>query len=276
MKTNKIYDFADEAPYRNQEKIKIDEEAHRGMRIKTVEVLDDLDAYHSKGNYLSFEIDDFDEKLLSPQKKRIILDKLHRMIQALDVDPHPHVLMVGLGNDDFSSDALGPETVKRIHANSYLAHTEKKVSCIIPGVMKTTGLESASIIKSLVDQFRFDLVIVFDSLATRNIDRLFKVVQVTDTQIIPGSGINNFRKSLNSDYLGVPLLAVGVSMAITYAAIAERILSHISEAPKLKKEERAQLKKELRNDLILTSKDTELKVKQIGENLSGIFNALFS
>ena len=28
--------------------------------------------------------------------------------------------MVGLGNDDFSSDALGPETIKRINANSYL------------------------------------------------------------------------------------------------------------------------------------------------------------
>ena len=93
--------------------------------------------------------------------------------------------------------------------------------------MKTTGLESASIIKSLVDKFHFDLVIVFDSLATRNIDRLFKVIQVTDTEIIPGSGIKNFRKSLNSKYLGVPLIAIGVSMAIMYQTIVENILSRI-------------------------------------------------
>ena len=101
------------------------------------------------------------------------------LLNELKVKKNPHILMVGLGNNDFSSDALGPLTIKKINANSYVYNVNNKISCIIPGVMKMTGLESASIIKSLVNEFGFDLVIVFDALATKNVDRLFKVIQVT-------------------------------------------------------------------------------------------------
>ena len=126
-----------------------------------------------------------------------------------------------------------------------------------------------------MDKFHFDLVIVFDSLATRNIDRLFKVIQVTDTEIIPGSGIKNFRKSLNSKYLGVPLIAIGVSMAIMYQTIVENILSRI-EYHKVNKINKDYFINQLNNDLILTSKDSELRVKNISLNLSKIFNYIFS
>ena len=138
-----------------------------------------------------------------------------------------------------------------------------------------TGLESASIIKSLVKEFNFDLVVVFDALATKNVDRLFKVIQITDTQIIPGSGINNFRKSLNKEYLGVPLIAVGVSMVVTYSSIVENILDQIENINFLSKEEKTKLNEHLNNGLVLTSKDNEEKVDYISLNLSKIFNQLF-
>ncbi len=227
MRNDKCYDFADEAPYKNNKDIIIEEENYRGLKIKKIEVLENKNSYHEKGNYLSFEIDNIDIDKISNNKVNIIVDEINKLIKKLKIKNNPHVLMVGLGNEDFSSDALGPETIKRINANSYMDNQNNKISCIIPGVMKTTGLESASIIKSLVDKFKFDLIIVFDSLATRNINRLFKVIQVTDTQLIPGSGIKNFRKSFNAKYFGVPLIAVGVSMAITYENIIEDILEHI-------------------------------------------------
>lgn len=269
------YDFADEAPYENNDDIKIEEISHRGIKIKKVEVLNN-NFYHEKGNYISFEIDNIDEEKISHKKIKLIVEEIKKLIVKLKVKKNPHVLMVGLGNDDFASDALGPETIKRINANSYLKDEGNKISCIIPGVMKTTGLESASIIKSLVDKFKFDLIIVFDSLATRNINRLFKVIQITDTQLIPGSGIKNFRKSFNSKYLGVPLIAVGVSMAITYENIIEDLLMHIDYKKHLSDENKKYLMKQLENDIVLTSKDSELRVKNIGLNLSNIFNALFS
>ena len=276
MRKNIIFDFADEIPSTNNKGIKVVEEKKLGIKLKKVQVLEDLNQYNKKGNYLSFEISSLDEKIISNNKIKYICKQIKDMISNLNLKENPHVLMVGLGNDDFSSDALGPETIKKINANSYLNDVQNRVSCIIPGVMKTTGLESASIIKSLVKQFKFDLVIVFDSLATRSVDRLFKVIQITDTEIIPGSGIKNFRKSLNSKYLGVPLIAVGVSMAIMYSSIIEIVLDHIHIQSDLEKEHKSFLIDQLKNNLVLTSKDTEFRVKNISINLSNIFNHLFN
>ena len=276
MRKNIIFDFADEIPSTNNKGIKVVEERKLGIKLKKVQVLEDLNQYNKKGNYLSFEISSLDEKIISNNKIKYICKQIKDMISNLNLKENPHVLMVGLGNDDFSSDALGPETIKKINANSYLNDVQNRVSCIIPGVMKTTGLESASIIKSLVKQFKFDLVIVFDSLATRSVDRLFKVIQITDTEIIPGSGIKNFRKSINAKYLGVPLIAVGVSMAIMYSSIIEIVLDHIHIQSDLEKEHKSFLIEQLKNNLVLTSKDTEFRVKNISINLSNIFNHLFN
>lgn len=276
MNNKRNYDFADETPHLENKDIIIEEENYRHLKIKKINVKKDVDNFQKKGNYLSFEISDLDEKTLSKNKIDIIVKTLSELVKKQKVKDNPHVLMVGLGNDDFSSDALGPETIKKINANSYIKHLDKKISCIIPGVMKTTGLESASIIKSLVNEFKFDLVIVFDSLTTINPNRLFKVIQITDTEIVPGSGIKNYRQSLNSKSLGVPLIAVGVSMAILYSTIIENVLNHVEYPKKIKKDDKKYLLDQLNNELILTSKDSEIRVKTISYNLSQIFNRLFA
>lgn len=54
MKKNKMCDFADEANYSKNEKIVINEENYRGLKIKNIEVLEDKNFFHKKGNYLSF------------------------------------------------------------------------------------------------------------------------------------------------------------------------------------------------------------------------------
>jgi len=102
------------------------------------------------------------------------------------------------------------------------------------------------------------------------------VIQVTDTQIIPGSGIKNFRKSFNKEYLGTPIIAIGVSMAITYETIVESILEHVEYVKNLSNQNKKYLLSQLDNEMVLTSKDTELRVKNIGMNLSLIFNSLFA
>ena len=275
MRHDKSFDFADEASYKSDDKITIFEQKKRLLNIKKIKIIDDIDAYHSKGNYISFEIKDLSEREISKSRLKEIVKVLKDLIKELKIKDNPHILMVGLGNNDFSSDALGPLTIKKINANSYLYDVNNKISCIIPGVMKMTGLESASIIKSLVNEFNFDLVVVFDALATKNIDRLFHVIQITDTQIIPGSGINNFRKSLNREYLGVPLIAVGVSMVINYNSIVESVIDEFPNIDLLSKKEKLNLNNHLSKDLVLTSKDNEEKVDYISLNLSKIFNKLF-
>ena len=59
-------------------------------------------------------------------------------------------------------------------------------SALIPGVMAKTGMESAEIIKGVVEKTKPDAVIVIDALAARSIRRLNRTVQISDAGIHPG------------------------------------------------------------------------------------------
>ena len=122
------------------------------------------------------------------------------------------ILVVGLGNSRATPDALGPKTAEAINIG-------ENVYCIAPGVLAQTGLETFTIIKGIVEQAEPDLLIVVDSLAARNVRRVTTTIQLTDTGIIPGSGIGNHRQALNEETLGVKVLAVGVPMVVSSATI---------------------------------------------------------
>ena len=76
-----------------------------------------------------------------------------------------------------------------------------------PGVMGQTGLESLSIVQSVAQSYQPDLVIVIDALATRNIARINRVVQINNTGIQPGSGVGNHRMSLCEKSLHIPAVS---------------------------------------------------------------------
>ena len=69
----------------------------------------------------------------------------------------------------------------------------RPVSALVPGVLGTTGVESAEIVQSVVEATRPDRVVVVDALAAGSADRLCRVIQVTDAGIVPGSGVGNSR-----------------------------------------------------------------------------------
>ena len=49
-------------------------------------------------------------------------------------------------------------------------------------------------------------------------------VQLSDTGIVPGSGVGNHRWALNRETLGVPVLAVGVPTVVDAATLAADLL----------------------------------------------------
>ena len=59
------------------------------------------------------------------------------------------------------------------------------VSGIVPGVMAQTGMESVEIMRGIVKETNPDIVIVIDALAARNVKRLNRTIQITDTGIVP-------------------------------------------------------------------------------------------
>lgn len=143
-----------------------------------------------------------------------------------------NVLIIGLGNSDITPDALGPKAVSGIIATRHLRDELPKehflsglhsVSALATGVLGQTGIEVAEITKAVCDRTSPQCVIVIDALACADSSRLGTTVQLTDTGISPGSGVQNSRKELSRQTLGVPVVAVGVPTVIDMHTIYENM-----------------------------------------------------
>lgn len=142
------------------------------------------------------------------------------------------VLVAGLGNEAVTPDALGPRTLEQVVVTRHLGKSFpqlRPVSAIAPGVLGMTGLESAQVVRSVVETFSPSCVVVVDALASRNPSRVCTTVQLTDTGITPGSGVGNHRTAFDKHSLGVPVVAVGVPTVIEANTLLQDILKGNSE-----------------------------------------------
>ena len=55
--------------------------------------------------------------------------------------------------------------------------------------------------------------------------RVGRTIQLSDTGIVPGSGVGNARKALNRETLGIPVIAVGVPTVVDAATLACDLLA---------------------------------------------------
>lgn len=136
------------------------------------------------------------------------------------------VLAVGLGNRNMTADAVGPLALDRLLVTRHLGGSLsalfrglRPVAALAPGVLAATGVESAEIVRALVDRIRPDRVIAVDALAAADRSRLCTTVQVTDAGIVPGSGVGNSRAAFTRQTLGVPVCAVGVPTVMDLRAV---------------------------------------------------------
>lgn len=134
-----------------------------------------------------------------------------------------NTLVVGLGNTDITPDALGPIVADRVLATRHLCDelkqslgldNLKKVCCLSPNVLGKTGIESYDLISATAKKIKPDIIIAVDALACRDPERLCRTIQIADSGICAGSGVNNARKPLNLATLGIPVIAVGVPTVI--------------------------------------------------------------
>ena len=98
------------------------------------------------------------------------------------------VLVVGLGNREVTPDALGPYVVDQLNITRHIVQEYGKyaieeengrsVSAVVPGVMAQTGMETAEIIKGIVQETSPDLIMVIDALAARSTKRLNRTIQI--------------------------------------------------------------------------------------------------
>lgn len=147
------------------------------------------------------------------------------------------VLVAGLGNEAVTPDALGPKTLRHIPATRHLRGAfPKEFGCFrsvittAAGVTGNTGMESAEFLRALVTEIKPAAVIAVDALAARSMSRVCRTVQLSDTGIIPGSGVGNARKALNRETLGIPVIAVGVPTVVDALTLAADLCPDVPEA----------------------------------------------
>lgn len=175
----------------------------------------------------------------------------------LQLQQGSRVLVVALGNEAMTPDAIGPMSARGLLVTRHLRTMMpelfgdlREVSVLIPGVLGMTGIESASIVRSVVEDLQPDRVLVVDALAAGEGSRLCRVIQVTDAGIVPGSGVGNSRQPLSCETLGVPVVAVGAATVMDAGTKDE--------------------------PLLVTHRDVDERVKRLSSLISaGINRALF-
>ena len=205
------------------------EESVKGFSVTTVEILDERGAAELKkpvGVYITLELDALmrREENSFADAVKLLADKLRR---TLKLSAKESVLVVGLGNEAITPDAIGPQAADYVLATRHLCKGMPKdfaafreVSVIRTGVLGTTGMESTDVVAAVLTSLKAERVIAIDALASCRTDRLCRTVQLADTGIVPGSGVGNSRGALNETALGVPVVAVGVPTVVDAATLA--------------------------------------------------------
>ncbi|MBR2745024.1 MAG: GPR endopeptidase [Clostridia bacterium] len=186
------------------------------------------------GKYMSFDL----EKLNLADEDEIediseIISKDLKEIVKAQIDDDGEILIVGLGNQFVTPDSLGPKVVSEIEVTRHLIKYApecvvpgaRSISAVAPGVLGTTGIETFEIIKGIVDNVKPKLLVVIDSLASKSIQRISSTIQISNTGIVPGAGVENARKELSRKTLGIPVISIGVPMVVDLATITDDCLN---------------------------------------------------
>ena len=136
----------------------------------------------------------------------------------------------------------------------------KRVCVFTPKVMGQTGLESADLVKGVVDLFKPDLIVIIDALASSSINRVNKVIQLSDTGITPGSGVGNYRKEINEKSMKCKVIAIGVATVVE----ANKIVLELDEKIKIPKNSNY--------NLILTPKEIDEDIEHLSTIIATSIN----
>lgn len=186
-----------------------------------------------KGNYITIDIQKMNiiTEEEAAKASETLANELRKLVEN-KIQSKEDVLIVGLGNEEVTPDALGPNVVKDIEVTrhiinylpQYIDENARPVSAIAPGVLGTTGIETLEVIKGVVDNIKPKLLIVIDALASRSMERISSTIQISDTGIVPGAGVGNTRKELTENTLGIPVIALGIPTVVETAVVVNDAL----------------------------------------------------
>lgn len=178
------------------------------------------------GDYITVKfltpIEEFSDKF--EERVNVLSEQINALHSGAE-----RILTVGLGNRAITPDAIGPLCADRIfatrHIKKYASEIDsgefKDVSSVQTGVMGDTGIEASEQIKALCGTLSPDLVVAVDALACYDPENLGRTIQLCNTGISPGSGVENARAELSKRTLGVTCIAAGVPTVADLSSLTE-------------------------------------------------------
>jgi len=255
------------------------EEPQKGIRITRVAVeSEEAEAALGKaqGKYVTLEAAEIGTRdpMLEEAMSHLMAQELMRIL------PEPGrnnaVLVVGLGNEQVTPDALGPRTVEKLMVTRHLLEMMpeamdkriRPVCAIAPGVLGETGIETAEVVRGVVDRIHPCAVVAVDALASRDSQRIGAAIQISDAGLQPGSGVGNRRMELNRETLGCPVIAIGIPTVVCAATIVRDALQQLSGSDEMADEAMEKLGREALPGLVVTPREVDVLVEDAARRLA--------
>jgi spore protease len=191
-----------------------------------------------QGHYITIEVPGLRQKDTDLQDRVAtrFAQEFATFLNKIGIKKTAKVLIIGLGNWNVTPDALGPMVVENVMVTRHyfelmpdqVGPGYRQVSAVAPGVLGTTGIETSEIVQGIVEKSNPDLVIAIDALASKAIERVNTTIQIADTGIHPGSGVGNKRKGVTKEFLGVPVVAIGVPTVVYASTIVNNTIEMLS------------------------------------------------
>lgn len=241
----------------------VTEEKNKEIKISRIEITNqngEKALGKAMGNYITIECPNL--RYSTDDYETVCKEIAHQIQEMTEINSDSLTLVVGLGNEDITPDALGIKALSHLmitnhlkkHMKEYLGDNISGVCAMSAGVLGTTGMESADTVKSIVDTLKPDLVIVIDALAAADINRVSTTIQISDAGILPGAGVGNNRQGINKETLGTKVIAIGVPTVIDARNISD-----------------IEIPQEL-SPLMVTVKDIDLVIKKCAKTIADGIN----
>lgn len=273
------YELLEEAKARQTGYIKKQRQIDQDISVTEIQIISKAgeEAFgKKKGNYITLEIQGILEQKdgIKERTAKVVAEELKKLVPF---HYYLKVLVVGLGNEKVTPDSLGPHTIDKVKITSHLFKIYDadgdfemaNVSGFNPSVTGITGMETAELIKKVVDLAKPEIVIVIDSLAARNMERMSTTIQISDTGIEPGAGMGNRRKAINEETLGCKVVAVGVPTVIDSRTLIIEAAEAIGQWPG---QQTAKYLENANLDMVVTSTDIDEIIKDFSDIISNAIN----
>lgn len=206
------------------------------IEVEITDIKKEAQTYIDKktGNYTTITFTDITDKTNRKNIENILVKELKNLLKKTNIKESDSCLIIGLGNKSSTPDALGPNVLDNILVTRHLFLLNEQVekgyrmtSKIVPSVTGETGIETEDIIRGVVANVKPDFIIIVDALASSNLNRVNKTIQMTNAGITPGSGVGNKRKEISMETMHIPVIAIGVPTIVDAVVIVSDTIKYL-------------------------------------------------